>query len=144
MVSLYERLRRGIDACVSPVWHLWTPNLGLVSVYRWRKLARRLSPAVAPRVDQIKLRAPCSRRMLVTLELVATSSPREISLASSSGPNTFASSVKREFFFRDWRSPPLSTNSQRPSIRTKVRIMGLLTTFSVASSLLFCFSNTYN
>jgi large subunit ribosomal protein L7Ae len=83
--------------------------------------ARRLShQALALREVQIRLKALCSRRILVTLESVETSSQREISLASSSGPNTSASSVKREFFCRDSRSPPLSTNSQTPSIRTRV------------------------
>lgn len=58
--------------------------------------------------------------MLATLESEVTSNQREISLASSDGLNIFASSVKREFFFRDSRYLPLSTNSQRLSTETKV------------------------
>jgi len=64
--------------------------------------------------------------MLATLESEETSNQREISLASSDGLNIFASSVKREFFFRDSRCPPLSTNSQRLSTETKVTLNFLL------------------
>jgi large subunit ribosomal protein L7Ae len=64
--------------------------------------------------------------MLATLESEETSNQREISLASSGGLNIFASSVKREFFFRDSRCPPLSTNSHRQSTETKVIFYSLL------------------
>ena len=89
---------------------------------RWRKqqLKRWWLPQLEPRLVQREVKAHCSRRMLATLESEETFNQREISLASSGGQSIFASSVKREFFFRDSRCLPLSTNSQRLSTETKV------------------------
>lgn len=86
--------------------------------------------------EELRQSAHYSRRMPRTLESEEISNPREILLVLSSGPNTSVFNVKREFFFRDSRSLPLLTNSNRQLTKIKVRLSALLISHFIASQLL--------